>query len=171
MYRHLHWQSADFNVWPSACVSLLYIHTYCKVPLQWTCSWSVTLNSTLTLTLTLTYTQPFNSPLSGSTRVGQHQKKHSLIHSSHLSWSTDIRYQLPPSTTIHGILLVQFTCLTVLFHNLSPGHLWSSSWSGTLYFILHTFLHPIIFFSQHGLMFCVSTFHDCNVQFILLLPF
>ena len=44
---------------------------------------------------------------------------------SHPSWSSDILYQLPPSTTIH----VQFTCLTVLFHNLSPGPLWSSSWT------------------------------------------
>ena len=49
-------------------------------------------------------------------------------------------YQLPPSTTIHSILLVQFRCLTVLFHNLSPGPLRSTSRSGTLYFILHTFL-------------------------------
>ena len=47
-------------------------------------------------------------------------------------------------TTIHSILLVQFTCMTVLCHNLSPGPLWSSSWSGALYFILHAFLHPII---------------------------
>ena len=38
-----------------------------------------------------------------------------------------------PSTTIHSILLVQSTCLTVPLHNLSPGPLWSSSWSGTLY--------------------------------------
>jgi len=28
---------------------------------------------------------------------------------------------------IHSILLVQYTCLTVLFHNLSPGPLWSFS--------------------------------------------
>ena len=50
---------------------------------------------------------------------------------------------------IHSILLVQFTCLTILFHNLSPGSLWSTSWSWALYFKLHTFLHPIITFSQH----------------------
>jgi len=52
----------------------------------------------------------------------------------------------PPSTMIHRILLVQFMCLTVLFHNLSPGpgHLWSTSWSETLYFILNTFLHLIV---------------------------
>jgi len=37
-----------------------------------------------------------------------------------------------------------------LFHNLAPSFLWSSSWPGTLHFILHTFLHPIIvFLSQH----------------------
>ena len=45
-----------------------------------------------------------------------------------------------------SIFLVQFTCLTVLFHNLSPGLLWSSSWSGTIYFVLHAFLHPVIIF-------------------------
>ena len=32
---------------------------------------------------------------------------------SHPSWSPDILYQLPPSTTIHSILFVQFMCLTV----------------------------------------------------------
>ena len=45
---------------------------------------------------------------------------------SHPSCSSDILYQLPPSTTIYSILLVQFTCLTVLFHYFSPGPLWSS---------------------------------------------
>ena len=39
----------------------------------------------------------------------------------HPSSSPNILYQLPPSTTIHGILLVHFTCLTVLFHNFCPG--------------------------------------------------
>ena len=38
---------------------------------------------------------------------------------------------------IASSFIVQFTCLTVLFHNLSPGPLWSSSWSRALYFILH----------------------------------
>jgi len=32
---------------------------------------------------------------------------------SNPSWPSDILYQLPPSTTIHNILLVQSTCLTV----------------------------------------------------------
>ena len=39
---------------------------------------------------------------------------------------------------------------TVLFDNLSPGPLWSSSWYWTLYFILHEFLHPVI---NHHLLF------------------
>jgi len=65
---------------------------------------------------------------------------------THLSWSSVIPYLLIPSITIHGILPVQFTCLTVFSHNLSPSFLWSTSWPGTLNFILHTFLHPIIVF-------------------------
>jgi len=58
-----------------------------------------------------THTQPFNGRWSGTTQVGQYQKKH-----SHPSWSSDILYQLPPFTTIHSILCVQFTCFTVLFN-------------------------------------------------------
>ena len=65
---------------------------------------------------------------------------------SHPSLSSDILYQLPPATTIHSILLVQVICLTVLFHNLSSGPLWSTSWSGILCFILHT---QSLFFSQN----------------------
>jgi len=66
------------------------------------------------------------------------------------------------SVTIHGILPVQFTCLIVFFHNPSPSFLWSISWPGTLNFILHTFLYPIIvFYSQHlpisSHLFCCST--------------
>jgi len=38
---------------------------------------------------------------------------------SHLSSSSVIPYLLPPSITIHSILPVQFTCLTVFFHSLS----------------------------------------------------
>ena len=71
-------------------------------------------------------------------------RKYSLGHalSSHPSWSLDILYRLLPFTAINSILFVHFTCLTVLSYNLFPGRLWSSSWSWTLNFILHTFLHP-----------------------------
>ena len=40
-------------------------------------------------------------------------------------------------------------CFTVFLHNLSPSPLWSTSWSGTLHFILHAFLHPVIVFATH----------------------
>jgi len=66
------------------------------------------------------------------------------------SWSSSNLYQLLPSTTIHSILLVQITCLAIFLHNLSPCPLWSTSWSGALHLIFHTFLRPIsVFFSQH----------------------
>jgi len=40
---------------------------------------------------------------------------------SHPSWSSVIPYPLAPCTTIQGILPLQFMCLTVFFHNLSPN--------------------------------------------------
>jgi len=46
--------------------------------------------------------------------------------------------------------LVQFMWLTVFLYNLSPSPIQSTSWSGTVHFVLHTFLHSIIvFFFQH----------------------
>jgi len=65
------------------------------------------------------------------------------------SWSSNL-YQLLPSTTIHSILPVQITCFAIFLHNLSPRPLWSTSWSGALHLIFHTFLRPIsVFFSHH----------------------
>jgi len=85
--------------------------------------------------------------LSGTTRVSQHQKKHSP---TTLIMVINHPYLLSPSTTTHGILRIQSTCSTVFFHNLCPSFLWSTYWPGTLHFILDTFLHPIIvLFSQH----------------------
>ena len=94
-----------------------------------------------------THTQPFHVLWSGTSRVGRYQKKHSPTQTP--SWSSDILYHLPPFTMIHNILFIQFTFLTVLFDNLSPGPLWSSSWSWTLYFMHRAFLHPVVIFSQH----------------------
>jgi len=70
---------------------------------------------------------------------------------SHLSWSSVIPYLVPPSIAIHGILPVQFTCMTVFLHNLCPTFLWfTSTWPGTFNFKLRKFPHPIIvFFSQY----------------------
>jgi len=57
-------------------------------------------------------------------------------------------YRLLPSTTIHNILPVQFTCLAMFLHNLCPSPLWSTSWTGALRLILHTFLYPISVFCK-----------------------
>jgi len=64
---------------------------------------------------------------------------------SHLSWSSIILHLLPPSVAIHGILPVQFKCMTVFLHNLCPSFLWSTSWSGTSY----SCTMYRVFFSQH----------------------
>jgi len=75
--------------------------------------------------------------LSGTTRVSQYQKKHSPTHTYCV---INHPYLLLPSNTIHGILTVQSTCLTVFFHNLSPSFLWSTSCPGTLYKVTRTLL-------------------------------
>jgi len=60
-------------------------------------------------------------------------------------------------------------CLTVFLHHLSPSPLWYTSWSGTLCFILHTFLHPIIvFFLQH--MPIPSQPVSCSTKTTLSIP-
>jgi len=98
---------------------------------------------------TYTHTQPFYGPMDFVwDNLGEPVPEETFTH-SHLSWSSIIPYLPHPSTTIHGILTVQSTCLTVFFHNLSPSFLWSASWPSTIHFIFHTFLHQIIvFFSQ-----------------------
>ena len=85
---------------------------------------------------------PFNGPLSGTTGCACTRRR---IHPLTPVWSSNILYLLPVSTTIYSILFVQFTCLTVLFHNLCPGPVCSTSWSGALYFVFHKFLHPYLF--------------------------
>jgi len=67
-----------------------------------------------------THTQPFNDRSSGTTRLDRYQKKRSPTNSHPDHQTSCINFlHLPP--TIHSILLVQCTCLTVLFHNLSSG--------------------------------------------------
>ena len=52
---------------------------------------------------------------------------------SHLSWPLVIPYLLSPSITIHGIFLIQFTCLTVFIHNFSPSFLFLLAWHPQLH--------------------------------------
>jgi len=81
--------------------------------------------------------------LSRTTRLSRKPKNHSSTH-------TYRGYQSSLICFIHLLRSmassVQFMCLTVFFHHLSPSFLWFTSWPGTFHFILHTFLHPIIFF-------------------------
>jgi len=77
---------------------------------------------------------------------------------SHLSWSSIIPYHFSSSITIHGILCVQFMCLTDLFHNLSLKFLGlapSTSYS-THFFTqwLSSFRSTSLY---HHNLFCCST--------------
>jgi len=94
--------------------------------------------------------QPFYSSLNFvRDNPGEPAPEETFTH-SHLLWSSIIPYLLAPFFTIHGILPVQLSCLTVFLHNLCPSFLWSTSWPSILHFIPHTFIHPVIvFFSQH----------------------
>jgi len=97
--------------------------------------------------------------LSGTTRVSWYQKKHSPTHTHRGHQSSQSAFSIyydpwHPPYSIHVL---------VFLHNLSPSPLGSTSWSQTLHFILHTFLHPIIvFYSQHmpipsQLLYCCNT--------------
>ena len=105
----------------------------------------------------------FYGPFSGINWVSLYVKKHLFTLQFTHTLILIINHPLSASsTTIHSILFVQFMHLTVFLHHLSPGALWSTSWSGIFYFILHIFLLTIIvFFSQHMLIpllpFCCST--------------
>jgi len=58
-------------------------------------------------------------------KLGEPVPEETFTHSQP-SWSSIILYLLPPSTVIHGILYVQFTCLTVFLLTLCPCLLWSN---------------------------------------------
>jgi len=65
--------------------------------------------------LLLLLLQPFYDPLY---RVSRYHKKHS---STYISWSSSNLYQLLPSTMIHSVIPVQFTCWTIFLRILSPN--------------------------------------------------
>jgi len=128
--------------------------TDCKLCLHWSYGSSITVfhvSNTHTIV-----SRPFLRDYPGELVPGE-----TFTHSN-ISWSSTVLYQLPPSTTIHSILSVQFTCLTVFLHNLSPGSLWSTSWSApsTLYSI-HFFTQLLPSFHNicpyHRNLFCCNT--------------
>jgi len=126
-------------LWPNICPTQWYIQkTLTQNPLLNTSEHALVTTQHTTIVL-----QPFvrdypSEPIPEET----------LTHQP--SWSSPNLCQLLPSTTIHSILPVQIACLAIFLHNLCPCPLWSTSWSGALHLIFHTFLHPIsVFFLQH----------------------
>jgi len=86
--------------------------------------------------------------LSGITRVIRYQKKHSPTHTYRGHQSSLICFlhllRSVASSLFNLCALQSFSTISV------PSFRWSPSWSGTLNFILHAFLHQIIvFFSQY----------------------
>jgi len=120
--------------------------------------------------IVITHTQPDIRPFVRDYHHGPVPVPEETFTHSHPSCSSDILYQLPPSTTIHSILLVQFMCLTVLFHNLSLGPLWSTCLSRTLYFILHTFLHRSLSTFCNTCPYCRNLF-CCSTEIVSSIPY
>jgi len=73
-----------------------------------------------------------------------HGHQSSLICFLHLLWST-------------ASSLFNLRSWQSFFHNLSPSFLWSTSWAGTLHFILHAFLHLLLFAAHaHTIATCFA---------------
>ena len=121
--------ACKWNSW--LCISEWHVKTIVKVK-QFQKSKSQNLKVTTTTTTT-TILRPFVRDY-----LGEPVSEEKLTHPP--SWSSSNLYQLLPSTTIHNILLVRITCLAIFLHNLFPCPLWSTSWSGALHLIFHTFL-------------------------------
>jgi len=82
-----------------------------------------------------------------------------------LLWSSIVPYLLHPFTTIHGILPVQSTHLTIFFHDLSPSFLWSTSWPDILHFILHNFFTKSLSSFHNTCPYHRNLFH-CSTEII-----
>ena len=60
--------------------------------------------------------QPSNGRLSGTTRVGRYQKKHSPAHTHRwFSWSMYFLYHFSPFATVHGILFISNAIYKCIF--------------------------------------------------------
>ena len=86
-------------------------------PISWLSTEETKLNTTkannITTTTTTTVLWPFVRHYPGEPVPGKHSP-------THLSWSSSSLYQLLPSTMIDSIIPVQFMCLTIFLHKLSP---------------------------------------------------
>jgi len=81
---------------------------------------------------------------------------------SHLSWSSVIPYLLPPFIMIHGILPVEFTCLTIFFAQpLSKSSVLPLGLEPSTLYSIHFFTQSSSSFCDtypyHHNLFCCST--------------
>jgi len=95
---------------------------------------------------THTHTQPFYGSVEFvRDNPGEPVSEETFTH-SHSSWSSIISICFLHLLRSMASSLFNPRAMQSFLHNLSPSFLWP----GTLHFILHTFLHPIIvIFSQH----------------------
>jgi len=108
-------------------------------------------------THTHTHTQLFHGSMDFVwDNPGEPVPEETFIH-SHVSSSSIIPNLLHPSTTIHGILPVQFTCQTVFFHNLCSSFLWSTSLHPPLHTTYISSPNHCLLFTTHRNLFCCST--------------
>jgi len=100
-----------------------------------------------TVVETTTQQQSFYGPLSGTTSVSWYQKKHSPTHHPDHHPVFISFFHLPRSIASSLFKLRAWQSL----HNPFLYPLSSTSWSGALHLIFHTFLHPIsLLFAAHA---------------------
>jgi len=98
--------------------------------------------------------------LCGTTRVSWYQKNHSPSH-TYRGYQSFLICFLHLLRSMASSMLNIHACQS--FCTISPTFLWSTSWPGTLHFILHTFLHRVVVFffcrtgPYHHNLFCCST--------------
>jgi len=92
--------------------------------------------------------------LSGTTQVSQNQKKHSSTHTYHGHQSSLICFLHLLQSMASSVF--KFTCLTVFFHNLSSGFLWSPLR------LAPSTSHSIHFSPNHCLLFAVHSITITN---------
>ena len=86
--------------------------------------------------------------MSWTSQVSQYQKKHSPTHTYRGHQASLICFLHPSQSMASSLFL----------HNLCPSFLWSTSCSGTLHFIFHTFLHQLLS------SFCSIYPYHCNLS-------
>jgi len=104
-------------------------------------------------------TSSFMALCPGLPKVSRYHKKHSPTNIYPDHQSSFISF-LPPSTAIRSILPVQFTCLTVFLHKLSPSPIWSLGLEPSTSCSIHFFTQSLSSLHNkcpyHRNLFCCS---------------